>query len=48
MRNVLILAHGGFVGTITISGLPHRDDHALIVAVLAAYLDIPLAELALD
>jgi len=38
----------GLVGAITVSGLPQRDDHALIVAVLAERLGLPLAELALD
>jgi uncharacterized protein (UPF0303 family) len=38
----------GQVGAITVSGLPQRDDHALIVAVLAERLGLPLAELALD
>ncbi len=38
----------GCIGTITVSGLPQRQDHGLVVAVLAAYLDQPLAELALD
>jgi len=50
--------HGGgfpifLVGTecidaITVSGLPQRDDHMLVVAVLADYLNIPTKELALD
>jgi uncharacterized protein (UPF0303 family) len=38
----------GPVGAITVSGLPQRDDHALIVDVLAERLGLPLAELALD
>jgi uncharacterized protein (UPF0303 family) len=42
------LRHTGVIGTITVSGLPQRDDHNLIVAVLAAWLDQPVAELALD
>jgi uncharacterized protein (UPF0303 family) len=28
------------VGTITVSGLPQRQDHALVVAVLQKYLKI--------
>jgi uncharacterized protein (UPF0303 family) len=44
----LALEGSGPVGTITVSGLPQREDHAMIVAVLAAYLGLPLAELALD
>jgi len=35
------------IGAITVSGLPQREDHELIVAVLAEYLGQPLAELAL-
>jgi uncharacterized protein (UPF0303 family) len=35
----LILA-GCCVGTITVSGLPQRDDHALVVEVLAAHLGL--------
>ena len=42
------LKGGLFVGTITVSGLPQRDDHTLIVAVLADWLNQSLAELALD
>lgn len=38
----------GCVGTITVSGLPQRADHALVIEVLAEILDQPLAELALD
>ncbi|WP_157584455.1 heme-degrading domain-containing protein [Spirosoma arboris] len=38
----------GFVGTITISGLPQREDHNVIVEVLATWLNCPLSELALS
>src|SRR5215212_9339822 len=38
----------GCIGTITVSGLPQRQDHELIVEVLAELLGQPLAELALD
>lgn len=44
----LALEGAGPVGTITVSGLPQREDHALIVAVLADYLGLPAADLALD
>lgn len=37
----------GCVGTITVSGLPQRADHELIVEVLAEYFELPLQELAL-
>lgn len=37
----------GCIGTITVSGLPEREDHNLLVAVLAQLLGQPLQELAL-
>lgn len=44
----LLLRGTGCVGTITVSGLPQRDDHELIVEVLAELLEQPLKELALE
>jgi uncharacterized protein (UPF0303 family) len=38
----------GCVGTITVSGLPQRQDHELVVEVLAALLGHSLEDLALD
>jgi uncharacterized protein (UPF0303 family) len=38
----------GCVGSITVSGLPQRADHMLIVSVLQDYFHIPPEELALD
>jgi uncharacterized protein (UPF0303 family) len=38
----------GCVGSIIVSGLPQREDHMLIVSVLADYFHIPPEELALD
>lgn len=38
----------GVVGTVTVSGLPQREDHALVVEVLARMLDHDLTALALD
>jgi uncharacterized protein (UPF0303 family) len=38
----------GCVGTITVSGMPQRKDHGLVVAVLADYLRVPLEEVVLD
>lgn len=32
------VAGTGIIGTVTVSGLPQRDDHNLVVEVLAAYL----------
>lgn len=43
----LLLRGTGCVGTIAVSGLPQREDHELIVAVLAAELGVPAAQLAL-
>ncbi len=44
-----IKLHGtGCIGTITVSGLPQRADHELIVEVLAELLEQPLQELALE
>ena len=37
----------GIIGAITISGLPQRDDHNLVVEALASFLDQPLDGLAL-
>jgi uncharacterized protein (UPF0303 family) len=36
------------VGTITVSGLPQRDDHMLVVSVLQDYLQVKGENLALD
>jgi uncharacterized protein (UPF0303 family) len=44
----LLLAGTGCIGTITASGLPQRQDHALVVEAIAAQLGIPLDEVALD
>lgn len=41
------LRNAGVIGTITVPGLPQREDHNLIVAVLADWFAQPLAELAL-
>jgi uncharacterized protein (UPF0303 family) len=43
----LLLRGTGCVGTIAVSGLPQREDHALIVAVVAAELGVPGQEVAL-
>jgi uncharacterized protein (UPF0303 family) len=37
----------GCVGAATVSGLPQREDHAIVVAVLADMCGVPLAEVAL-
>ena len=43
----LAVAGVGVVGTVTVSGLPQREDHELIVAALAPRCGVPLAEIAL-
>jgi uncharacterized protein (UPF0303 family) len=37
----------GIIGAVTVSGLPQREDHNLVVEALAGFLDQPLAGLAL-
>jgi uncharacterized protein (UPF0303 family) len=37
----IILAGTGPVGTVTVSGLPQGDDHALVVTALESYLERP-------
>lgn len=44
----IVLDGVGCIGTITVSGLPQRRDHALVVEVLAEHLGQPLGELALE
>ena len=36
----ILLEGTGYVGTITVSGLPQREDHALVVSVLQEYLHL--------
>src|SRR5262245_19837416 len=44
----IMLAVTGSAGTITVSGLPQREDHSLVVSVLQAYLQLTGEDLALD
>jgi uncharacterized protein (UPF0303 family) len=44
----ILLAGTGCVGTITVSGLPQREDHMLIVSVLQDYLQLTGEDLALE
>jgi uncharacterized protein (UPF0303 family) len=44
----ILLVGTGCVGTITVSGLPQRDDHALVVSVLQDYLHLTGEDLALE
>jgi len=38
----------GFVGTVTVSGAPQREDHEVVVTALAELCGVPRAEIALD
>jgi len=38
----------GCVGAVTVSGVPQREDHAIVVEALAAYCGVALASVALD
>lgn len=42
------VANAGHIGTVTVSGLPQREDHKLVVAVLAEMLEKDIAALSLD
>jgi len=44
----ILLEGTGCIGSITVSGLPQREDHMLIVSVLQEYFHISPEELALD
>ena len=44
----ILLVGTGCVGTITVSGLPQREDHALVVSVLQDYLHVTGEDLGLD
>jgi len=44
----ILLAGTGCIGTIAVSGLPQREDHALVVEVLQEYLHLEKEELGLD
>jgi uncharacterized protein (UPF0303 family) len=39
---------GTCIGAVTVSGLPQRVDHALVIEALAALCGVPLAEIALE
>lgn len=44
----IALRNGGFIGAVTVSGLPQREDHALVVEVLAQMCGVELEGLALE
>jgi uncharacterized protein (UPF0303 family) len=46
--SVPIIATGGAcIGTVTVSGMPQRDDHGMVVEALAAKCGVPLSEIGL-
>lgn len=42
------LAHAGVIGTVTISGLPQREDHKWVAAAIADHLGLDIADIALS
>ena len=44
----ILLKGTGCVGTITVSGLPQREDHCLVVETIAAYLQEDISDLSLS
>jgi uncharacterized protein (UPF0303 family) len=44
----ITLAGSGCIGTATVSGLPQREDHNMVVEALAALCGVPLNEVVLD
>lgn len=44
----ITLTGTGCIGTVTVSGLPQRADHALVVEAITEFLGYSLADLALD
>lgn len=44
----IALRKGGVIGAVTVSGLPRREDHALVVEVLAQMCGVSLEGLALE
>jgi uncharacterized protein (UPF0303 family) len=44
----IVVESVGCVGAVTVSGLPQRIDHALVVEALATAVGVPIADVALD
>lgn len=42
------VASVGCIGTVTVSGLPQREDHAIVVQALAEMCGVPIVAIALD
>ena len=43
----IIAKSGACIGVVTVSGLPQRDDHSMVVEALASMCGVPLSEVAL-
>lgn len=41
------LSNAGVIGTVTVSGLPQRDDHAIVVSTIAEHLKIDISDILL-
>jgi uncharacterized protein (UPF0303 family) len=44
----IFIEGSGCIGAVTVSGVPQREDHAIVVEALASMIGIALGELALD
>jgi uncharacterized protein (UPF0303 family) len=44
----VITTSGTCIGAVTVSGLPQRDDHSMVVQALAAKCGVAYAQIALD
>ena len=44
----IFVADVGRIGTVTVSGLPQREDHAVVVQALAGMCGVPVGDIALD
>ena len=44
----IIATNGTCIGVVTVSGLPQREDHSMVVQALAAMCEVPLSEVALQ
>ena len=44
----IFLERTGCIGTITVSGLPQREDHSLVVEIVAAYLHKDISDISLS